>query len=465
MRQFSRRDVDDDGGAFVPSGRPGVSAITDRLDAGVEVGLGGPAAPLAWLGGGAGDAVPAHLQERFGAAGADVSGVRLFTGASSASAAASVSARAFAVGQDVHFGAGQYQPGTADGDQLIAHELAHTVQQRGTGGTPQLALAISQPHDPAEVEADQFADAIISGSPRAALLPAQRPRAIARQSIPGPQASHDGFTDTQFAAAFPDGIHSFQRVLHGRPISSLFTPEEQRAVVTYMSDHRLPPVGTFATFFSTADESLRFVFSAALHVGDRSTAGTARGRNGQVVDQRAVRANDCGDWVGRVVTYARNEPYISRAQRRREHLASPDSLLRYGHGNQLRAEENADGSHSHRAVDQSIVDRLLPGDWVMLHWHPGTRPGADNHSLMFIEWTEDHWGRDGYRGARFADQGNNTVGGGNYHTYRICCDPTKNRYVYNVRSSRSFSAQARHAADDDHDDDDDAAAHAAHAAA
>src|SRR5262249_4390352 len=42
-----------------------------------------------------------------------------------------VNARAFTIGSDVAFGAGEYQPGTLIGDALIAHELAHVVQQQG----------------------------------------------------------------------------------------------------------------------------------------------------------------------------------------------------------------------------------------------------------------------------------------------------------------------------------------------
>src|SRR5436305_946644 len=40
-------------------------------------------------------------------------------------------ARAFTIGHDIAFGTGEYRPGTAAGDVLIAHELAHTIQQEG----------------------------------------------------------------------------------------------------------------------------------------------------------------------------------------------------------------------------------------------------------------------------------------------------------------------------------------------
>ena len=62
--------------------------------------------------------------------GADLSGVRVHTGERAAASAASLGARAFAVGSEVVFGAGEYAPGTAAGQRLLAHELAHVVQDR-----------------------------------------------------------------------------------------------------------------------------------------------------------------------------------------------------------------------------------------------------------------------------------------------------------------------------------------------
>ena len=68
----------------------------------------------------------------------------------------SVSARACATGTDVYFARGEYNPGSASGDRLIAHELAHVVQQRGApSGGP---LTVSNPGDALETEADAVAD-------------------------------------------------------------------------------------------------------------------------------------------------------------------------------------------------------------------------------------------------------------------------------------------------------------------
>jgi hypothetical protein len=82
--------------------------------------------------------------------------VRVHDGPDAQQLAASVAARAFAVGRDVFFAEGQHRPGTAEGDRLLAHELTHVAQQRGApeaGG-----LTVSQPGDALEREADRAAD-------------------------------------------------------------------------------------------------------------------------------------------------------------------------------------------------------------------------------------------------------------------------------------------------------------------
>jgi hypothetical protein len=64
--------------------------------------------------------------------GHDFSQVRIHTGGQAAEAAQAVKAKAFTVGQDMVFGEGQYSPETDKGQQLLAHELTHVVQQSGS---------------------------------------------------------------------------------------------------------------------------------------------------------------------------------------------------------------------------------------------------------------------------------------------------------------------------------------------
>ncbi|MEV0293903.1 DUF4157 domain-containing protein [Nocardia sp. NPDC050710] len=61
--------------------------------------------------------------------GSDFSQIRVHTGAQAGAATRAIGARAFTSGHDVVFGDAEYQPGTASGRWLIAHELAHTLQQ------------------------------------------------------------------------------------------------------------------------------------------------------------------------------------------------------------------------------------------------------------------------------------------------------------------------------------------------
>lgn len=66
------------------------------------------------------------FEPRFGAV---LSGVRVHAGVTAAALAKRVNARAFTVGEDLFFGAGEYQPATSAGRRLLAHELVHTLQQ------------------------------------------------------------------------------------------------------------------------------------------------------------------------------------------------------------------------------------------------------------------------------------------------------------------------------------------------
>ncbi len=76
------------------------------------------------------------VKSRMGSAfGVDFSGVRIHTDSKAVELSDSLNARAFTIGSDIAFGSGEYQPRTPIGDALIAHELAHVVQQGGGNGS------------------------------------------------------------------------------------------------------------------------------------------------------------------------------------------------------------------------------------------------------------------------------------------------------------------------------------------
>ncbi|MFW6080055.1 MAG: DUF4157 domain-containing protein [Gemmatimonadota bacterium] len=68
----------------------------------------------------------AYFEPRFGR---DFADVRVHTGAAAGALASALHARAFTAGRHIVFGTGHYRPGRASGRRLLAHELAHVVQQ------------------------------------------------------------------------------------------------------------------------------------------------------------------------------------------------------------------------------------------------------------------------------------------------------------------------------------------------
>jgi len=86
-------------------------------------------------------ATRAFMETRFGH---DFSQVRAHYGPRAAETAKQISARAYTVGRDVVFGAGQYAPGTRRGIGLIAHELAHVIQQGGSDSSARTPGALQR---------------------------------------------------------------------------------------------------------------------------------------------------------------------------------------------------------------------------------------------------------------------------------------------------------------------------------
>jgi hypothetical protein len=107
---------------------------------------------------GAGSGLDAGVANKLSPSLGDLSDVSVHTDDTAHDLNHAVSAKAFATGTDVYFAKDQYKPNTSDGDKLIAHELAHVVQQRGapTSGP----LTVSNPGDAMENEAESVADQI-----------------------------------------------------------------------------------------------------------------------------------------------------------------------------------------------------------------------------------------------------------------------------------------------------------------
>jgi hypothetical protein len=90
------------------------------------------------------------------------SGVRMHTDATAGRLSREQNARAFAVGGHVAFAAGEYRPGTPAGDALIAHELAHTVQQGSGAVATQAKSASGDNYGALEADADRSAAGVVA---------------------------------------------------------------------------------------------------------------------------------------------------------------------------------------------------------------------------------------------------------------------------------------------------------------
>jgi Domain of unknown function (DUF4157) len=86
-----------------------------------------------------------EMESRFGQ---DFSQVRVHTDSLAAESAQNVEAEAYTVGHKVVFGAGRYEPASAEGRRLLAHELTHVLQQRADSHAPAHLARKSPPKTP-----------------------------------------------------------------------------------------------------------------------------------------------------------------------------------------------------------------------------------------------------------------------------------------------------------------------------
>ena len=115
---------------------------------------------------GSGQSLDTTLQTKMGESmGADFSDVRVHTGSESHQLNEQLNAKAFTTGSDIFFRGGAYSPQSSGGQEVLAHELTHVVQQSsgvvGGGGS---AMTVNAPGDQFEQEADAVAKQVTSSS-------------------------------------------------------------------------------------------------------------------------------------------------------------------------------------------------------------------------------------------------------------------------------------------------------------
>jgi len=131
---------------------------------------------------------------------ASFGGVRVHVGEQANTLAGQLHARAFTVGDQIAFGAGNYAPGTPVGDALLAHELAHVVQQQGaTTSSRGDSFALDADAD----HAAAFAVSALHGGERSARAPATPAMrsGVGLQRCPGDAAPPAGGGALTFTSA------------------------------------------------------------------------------------------------------------------------------------------------------------------------------------------------------------------------------------------------------------------------
>jgi Domain of unknown function (DUF4157) len=166
-----------------PCGSCAAEPSEDRANGLVRSALAGPARPLE----------PAFRSRMEGRFGEDLSGVRVHSDAAAGEAARAVGAAAFTLGERIVFQPQHYRS-DGGGRRLIAHELAHVLQQRagasGVQAMPAGRLRVGAADDPLEREADRIADAALAadGAPPGRVSAAPAEATIRRQQPPAAPA-------------------------------------------------------------------------------------------------------------------------------------------------------------------------------------------------------------------------------------------------------------------------------------
>lgn len=109
----------------------------------------------------------AFMEPRFGH---DFGYVRVHADSQAAQSAQAVGASAYAVGRDIVFAHDQFAPHSVSGQHLLAHELAHTIQQSG-GASAGDELCVGPQNDPFEREAERISSSVLTTS---AAIPPQK---------------------------------------------------------------------------------------------------------------------------------------------------------------------------------------------------------------------------------------------------------------------------------------------------
>ena len=148
-----------------------------------------------------------HFETAFGC---DLSQVRVHTDELAAAAASAVNAHSFAIGRDIFFAAGAFEPNTPRGRTVIAHEIAHVLQdpRRVEAAELDTAVEVTAPGDAIEIGANAAAAAIATGRLPAAAPAGGAPRARIARLVAGLLDRRDPGDPAQLVARLTETVRT-----------------------------------------------------------------------------------------------------------------------------------------------------------------------------------------------------------------------------------------------------------------
>ena len=232
----------------------------------------------------------AHMEAAFGS---DFSSVRIHHDAQAAGAAASLRAKAFTIGSDIYFGKGYYTPQSTAGRRLLAHELTHTLQQRGSNNIGAAKyINVSNPADPFEREADAVAERVASGLPLTNVL-ASPAISVVQCDFLDDVASDvtSAYTDASSAASDVAGAVSSEVGSTVAAISSAAS-KAASAVVSVVSDVASTASNVAGQVYEAAVDTGKAAVTAISETGSDAKAALLKSRYDALVQQLQAAGGD-----------------------------------------------------------------------------------------------------------------------------------------------------------------------------
>jgi hypothetical protein len=259
------------------------------------------------------------MESKFGH---DFSQVKVHTDPKAIASARVLDAAAYTVGKDIVFNDAQYDPSSAAGEKLLAHELTHVVQQSAATSN-RGSLRVGQLDDVFEKEADHAAGHAKNGGNRQVASPVSSP--IVQRSILGALKDIALFIPRLFGAELysKEELQEYLKSLKDKkgPAKTLFSDNKARSCVS--RENELGPYDTDTKvwlvedmldgYTSRADE--KSIISLIRRSTDRQDIVTRIGRdrlwsnfsggNRRIIEALTLTAADAGDAL---VTKFRTKP-------------------------------------------------------------------------------------------------------------------------------------------------------------